>query len=318
MKKSIIAIFCVLLCLLLGSSAAFACETEDAPKWESRQNHAKQAWMSKEKVNNVDVQGESTENADFPDADEVINEGSTEKLPDSQTGTKIAVIKTHTSFGKKLSHHQLSQSLKFDLFSQDKANSVAAHKPELCKGEVAYTTEKLENNNRYPVFGDTHKKFGKVNGSCSANAIRKVELAKGGRKENKVITISVVNLFKDEMKGRVIGREGRNIYALKNDTPKVDIASTFDPVRREVSRMTLENLIIYGRIYPARIEEIIENSQGGQEFFNAFMHHVHNRYVKSLITGAKGIENAFAIQAGREIRIIVKPEVVDNVGVLLR
>ena len=176
----------------------------------------------------------------------------------------------------------------------------------------------------------------------AAKTIRKIEneaKAEADRKSQEILalavkryagdyvaerTVSVVNLPNEEMKGRIIGREGRNIRAIEaatgidliiDDTPEAVILSGFNPVRREIARISLERLIEDGRIHPARIEEIIAKATkeieanikeaGEQASFDVGVHGINNELVK--LIGRLKYRSSYAqnvLQHSREVSFL--------------
>ena len=138
-------------------------------------------------------------------------------------------------------------------------------------------------------------------GEKKARDIVTLAIQKCATDQTSEVTVTAVELPNDEMKGRIIGREGRNIRAIENatgvdlivdDTPEAVILSSFDPIRREVARLTLEKLITDGRIHPARVEDIVEKVKkdlektikeaGENAIFEVGMFNLHPELVKVL------------------------------------
>jgi ribonuclease Y len=210
----------------------------------------------------------------------------------------------------------------------EKEKGLAVREEELKGRETAYQhlldeeIQKLErisgmtSDQAKKYLMETMKNDARIEGAKYIKKIEEDTLSMADKKSKEIIstaiqrcasefvaeaTVSVVTLPNEEMKGRIIGREGRNIRALESatgvdliidDTPEAVILSAFDPIRRQVAKISLERLISDGRIHPARIEEVVEKVQkeleqnikeaGEQATFDLGVHNVHPEEIKLL------------------------------------
>jgi len=173
-----------------------------------------------------------------------------------------------------------------NLSREDARNMLLAQVDGEVKSDIERRVRDLESEAKLDADRRAHKIVGLAIQRCAADVVAET-------------TVSVVNLPNEEMKGRIIGREGRNIRALEaatgidliiDDTPEAVILSGFDPVRREVARVALTKLIADGRIHPARIEEVVAKARqevdgaireaGERAAFDAGVHSLHPDLVK--------------------------------------
>ena len=190
---------------------------------------------------------------------------------------------------EKILHKQLEELEKISGYTVDQAREIILQKVEQeARSEAAVLYKDIETKAKEEADKKAKEIITGAIQRCAADHVAES-------------TVSVVPLPNDEMKGRIIGREGRNIRAIENatgidliidDTPEAVILSGFDPVRREIARLALEKLIVDGRKHPARIEEQVEKAtrevnaiikeEGEQATFDVGIHNLHPELVKLL------------------------------------
>ncbi|MGI6142917.1 MAG: ribonuclease Y [bacterium] len=211
-----------------------------------------------------------------------------EKKEDELASREAAVQKIKENL-EELYQKQLAELERLSGLSSEEAKSILlANIEKEIRHEAAIMIKDIENQAKEEAEKRAKKHIALAIQRCAADHVAET-------------TVSVVSLPNDEMKGRIIGREGRNIRALEtltgidliiDDTPEAVILSGFDPIRREIARIALEKLIVDGRIHPARIEEMVEKAtkevdnlireEGEQATFEAGVHGIHPELIKLL------------------------------------
>ena len=203
-----------------------------------------------------------------------------------QREKQIAVVESDT---KELHAKQLAELERISALSVDEARQILLSNVERdARHDAAVMVREIESKAKEEAEKRARNIISVAIQKCAADHVAET-------------TVSVVPLPSDDMKGRIIGREGRNIRTLEtatgidliiDDTPEAVILSGFDPVRREIARIALEKLVLDGRIHPARIEEMVEKARrdvdnqirdaGEQTVFQVGIHGLHHELVKLL------------------------------------
>ncbi len=202
---------------------------------------------------------------------------------------KAAEVQTLKEEAEALTRKQLTELERIAAMTQDEAKQIIIEKVQKeAYHDAAASVREIETQ-------------AKEDGEKKARNIIAMAIQKCAADHVAESTVSVISLPNDDMKGRIIGREGRNIRALEtatgvdliiDDTPEAVIVSAFDPVRREIARVAVEKLIMDGRIHPARIEETVEKARkevenqireaGENAVFETNQHGIHHELVKIL------------------------------------
>lgn len=235
-------------------------------------------------------------------------DGKNENLRKMEEGLKAKDTQLHSLIAEEKERLQKISSL-----SQEEAKQIL----------LSRLNEEL--NNEKAVFIKRQEEDIRVNADKKAREILSLAIQRCAAEHTVESTVSVVTLPSDEMKGRVIGREGRNIRALEmatgvdviiDDTPEAVTLSAFDTVRREIARLSLEKLIADGRIHPGRIEEIVEKTkkemddkikeEGEKAAFEAGINGLHPEIIKLL--GRLRYRTSFgqnALQHSKEVSFLL-------------
>ena len=182
---------------------------------------------------------------------------------------KESAIKDRESKVEELVKKQKEKLIEFEKEQEKKMFEVARLDKETARSIVLKNTEQ-ELEYEISKYVKESEEKAKLEASKKAKNILVGAIQRYASEQTNDYSITVVNLPTDEMKGRIIGREGRNIRSLEaltgvdvivDETPEAVVLSCFDPVRREIARLTLETLISDGRIHPARIEEVVDKTR---------------------------------------------------------